>query len=270
MKVEFRLFSQRTGWMLALGLFWFTGATAQVSFTNNAEKTVYSLCQNFQTLYTQIREQSISPDSARSRFGAIMRALQSELKMPEPLRPDSLLRDSLQQASPFVFPLRGYSPSAIGGTRGEGYRARGFDLFDFNVQGSHPAQDIFISDRDQNNIDDRTSQPVDVLSMTNGLVIGIETDWQPGSEYRGGNWIWIYDPQRNGLFYYAHNNVVDVLPGQWVKAGEKIGEVGRTGFNAFKTRSPTHLHLMFLRILPSGLPEPRNTYEWLVAARQLP
>ncbi|WP_345244593.1 M23 family metallopeptidase [Nibrella saemangeumensis] len=231
------------------------------------------MCQDFQALYTHIREQSISPDSARTRFSAIMRALRSRFPSVESLQSDSSVvnSDSLHKpVSPFVFPLRGHSASSIGGSRGEGYRARGFDLFDFNVQGSHPAQDIFVRDRDQDSIEDRTGQPVDVLAMTSGLVIGIETAWLPGSEYRGGNWIWLYDPLQHGLFYYAHNNAVEVLPGQWVKAGQKIAEVGRTGYNAFKTRSPTHLHLMYLRILPNGLPEPRNTYDWLVVAQVMP
>ncbi|GAA4403560.1 hypothetical protein GCM10023187_19770 [Nibrella viscosa] len=249
-------------------------ASAQVRFSNYQEQTVYGLCQDFQTLYTQIREQRIAPDSARARFSAIMQALKNRYPTPVPVQADSLMSaasDSLAKpAASFVFPLRGYSAPAIGGTRGEGYRARGFDLFDFTVQGSHPAQDIFVRDRDQDNIDDRTGQPVDVLAMSSGLVIGIETAWQPGSEYRGGNWIWIYDPVQHGLFYYAHNHVVDVLPGQWVHAGQKIAEVGRTGFNAFKTRSPTHLHLMYLRILSNGLPEPRNPYDWLVAAQVVP
>jgi hypothetical protein len=93
--------------------------------------------------------------------------------------------------------------------------------------------------------------------MSSGLVLAIETAWKPGSDYRGGNWIWVYDPTLHGLFYYAHNSEVHVVPGQWVQAGQKLAEMGRTGFNAYKTRSPTHLHL----------PQPLNTYEWLLTAK---
>lgn len=99
--------------------------------------------------------------------------------------------------------------------------------------------------------------------MSSGLVLSIETNWYSTSTARGGNLIWIYDPLLNGLFYYAHNSSIFVSAGQWVNSGEKIAEVGRTGFNANKARSPTHLHLMFLKIQPSGQPIPLNPYTWL-------
>lgn len=244
-------------------------ASSQEVSSNSGSPTLYSYCQQFQTLYTQIREQSVTPDSARKQFSHIMHGLQTRFHSMESFRQDSIQRDSLRKTGLyFNFPIRGYSPSAIGGRHGEGYRGNGFDLFDYTVRGSHPAQDIFISDRNQDNIDDRTGQPVDILAMSRGLVLAIETAWKPGSEYRGGNWIWVYDPNLHGLFYYAHNNEVDVTPGQWVSAGDKLGEMGRSGFNAYKTRSPTHLHLMYLQIKPDGLPQPINTYEWLLTAKQ--
>ncbi|MFD2573615.1 M23 family metallopeptidase [Spirosoma soli] len=243
-------------------------ASSQVVISNSTEPTVYAYCQKFQTLYTQIREQRIPPDSARLQFSSIMYGLQQRFRSNESYQQDSIQRDSLRRTGRyFVFPLRGYTASSIGGTHGEGYRSVGFDLFDYNVRGSHPAQDIFISDRNQDNIDDRTGGPVDILAMTSGVVVGIETAWKPGSEYRGGNWIWVYDPMLHGLFYYAHNSQVDVTPGQWVQAGQKLAEMGRTGYNAYKARSPTHLHLMYLQIKPDGLPQPINTYEWLLTAR---
>ncbi|UFH57462.1 M23 family metallopeptidase [Spirosoma sp. KNUC1025] len=243
-------------------------ASSQVVINNTDEPSLYSYCQQFQTLYTQIREQSVTPDSARKQFSQIMNDLQARFRTQENYRQDSLQRDSLQRTGQyFSFPLRGYTTSAIGGTHGEGYRGTGFDLFDYKVRGSHPAQDIFIRDRNQDVIDDQTGEPVDILAMSSGLVLGIETAWKPGSDYRGGNWVWIYDPILNGLFYYAHNNRVDVTPGQWVHTGQKIAEMGRSGFNAYQARSPTHLHLMYLQIQPNGLPMPLNTYKWLLSAR---
>lgn len=243
-------------------------ASSQVIFADSTEPTVYAYCQQFQTLYVQIREQSVSPDTARAEFSSIMRGLQERFRSTATVPYDSLQLDSLQRTGNyFNFPLRGYSPRSIGGTHGEGYHAKGFDLFDYNVRGSHPAQDIFIYDRNQDNLDDNTKSPVDVLAMSSGVVLAIETAWQPGSEYRGGNWIWVYDPSLNGLFYYAHNNVVNVTPGQWVQAGQKLGEIGRSGYNAYKARSGTHLHLMYLKIGPDGLPQPRNTYDWLLTAK---
>ncbi|MBD2702866.1 M23 family metallopeptidase [Spirosoma sp. BT702] len=243
-------------------------ASSQVVISNNDEPSLYTYCQQFQTLYIQIREQTVTPDSARKQFSGIMHSLQKRFRSEESYPQDSLQRDSLQRTGLyFNFPIRGYTSSAIGGTHGEGYIGRGFDLFDYNVRGSHPAQDIFISDRNQDNIDDRNGQPVDILAMSSGLVLAIETAWKPGSEYRGGNWIWVYDPIMHGLFYYAHNSQVDVRPGQWVEAGQKLAEMGRTGFNAYKPRSPTHLHLMYLQIQPDGLPSPINPYSWLLTAK---
>ena len=243
-------------------------ASSQVVVSNASEPTLYSYCQQFQVLYTQIREQSITPDSSRIWFSRVMQGLQTRFRTLESYHQDSLQRDSLRRSGLyFSFPIRGYSTSAIGGSHGEGYRGKGFDLFDYTVRGSHPAQDIFIADRNQDNIDDRTGKPADVLSVSQGLVLAIETAWKPGSEYRGGNWIWIYDPILNGLFYYAHNNEVKVRPGEWVSSGQKIAEMGRSGFNAYKARSPTHVHLMYLQIQPNGLPEPLDTYEWLLTAK---
>lgn len=256
------------GIMGALLIGGLNAASSQVVISNSDDPTLYTYCQQFQTLYTKIREQTVTPDSARLEFSSIMHGLQARFHSAESYHQDSLQRDSLRRTGRyFSFPIRGYTKSAIGGTHGEGYRGTGFDLFDYTVRGSHPAQDIFISDRNQDTIDDRTGQPVDVLAMTSGLVIGIETDWKPGSEYRGGNWIWVYDPILHGLFYYAHNREVNVSPGQWIEAGQKLAEMGRSGFNAYKTRSPTHLHLMYLQIQPNGLPQPVNPYDWLLAAQ---
>ncbi|GAB4022866.1 M23 family metallopeptidase [Spirosoma koreense] len=243
-------------------------ASSQVVVSTDSVPSLYSYCQRFQTLYTQIRVQSITPDSARKQFSSIMNGLHERFRSAESYPQDSLLSDSLCRTGQyFTFPLRGYTSSAIGGTHGEGYRGNGFDLFDYNVRGSHPAQDIFIRDRNQDYLDDRTGQPVDILAMSSGLVIGIETAWKPGSEYRGGNWIWVYDPIFHGLFYYAHNSQVNVTPGQWVQTGQKLAEMGRSGYNAYKTRSPTHLHLMYLQIQPDGLPVPINPYTWLLSAK---
>ena len=269
MKVDVTSFMRIAGIIGAFIIGGLNVASSQVLTSDADEPSVYTYCQQFQTLYTQIRVQSITPDSARMTFSRIMQGLQARFHSMDTYPQDSLQRDSLRQTGTyFSFPIRGYSTSAIGGSHGEGYRGTGFDLFDYNVRGSHPAQDIFISDRNQDHLDDRTSQPVDILAMSSGLVLAIETDWKPGSEYRGGNWIWVYDPILHGLFYYAHNSQVDITPGQWVQAGDKLAEMGRTGFNAYKARSPTHLHLMYLQIQPNGLPIPVNTYAWLLKARQ--
>jgi len=261
-----------TRWVGFLTALWVglanTASSQHVYFSGDDAPRVDSLCLQFQQLYSQIREETIEPDSARRVFRSIMTGLRGRFAMARPLRLDSAARAAfVGRFGYFTFPLRGYGPDAVGGVRGNGYRAVGFDLFDYRVRGSHPAQDIFTRDRNQDSVDDQTGLPTDVLAMTNGVVIGIETSWTPGQEYRGGNWVWVYDPILDGLFYYAHNNAVLVKPGDWVQTGQKIAEVGRTGYNAYKTRSPTHLHLMYLQLRPDGLPEPRNTYRWLLGAR---
>ena len=217
-----------------------------------------TLGQAFQNLNIQIREQTLSPDSAQMRFQAILKELR---EVSEPYRQQICQGDSIG----FVFPLRDYDAEQIGGN-GSGFRPFGFNLFDHSVQGSHPAHDIFIYDRNQDSIDDQTDKPVDVLAMRPGVVVATETNWTPESSYRGGNFVWIYDPCLDGLFYYAHHSRVMVQTGDQVVAGQKIAEVGRTGFNAAKARSGTHLHLMYLQLTPEAVPVPINTYDWLAAA----
>lgn len=220
-------------------------------------------CVDFQGLMLDLTDDRLLPDSAALRFTQIVTTLRKEL------RPTT--DSSLAAPEVFVFPLRGYIPHASIGGRGRGYKPDGFNLFDNTVRKSHPAHDLFIKDRNQDGIEDVYCQPVDVLSATEGWVVGLKTDWQPDSSAsRGGNYIWVYDPALDGLFYYAHNSSVVVTLGQRVQAGEKIAEVGRTGFNAHRERSPTHLHFMFVRLDREGLPQPENPYTWLVRGQVTP
>ncbi len=211
--------------------------------------------QHFQQIQIDIREGTISPDSAARAFQVTMRNLQGVLPLMDSCRDDGPAK--------FVYPLRGYLPKYSIGGNGRGFREKGFDLFDAEVRGSHPAHDLFIRDGNQDNLDDRMCQPVDLLSFSQGVIVATDTTWQPESELRGGNFIWVYDPCLNGLFYYAHNSRVVVQPGQWVQPGQKLGEVGRTGLNAYKERSPTHVHMMFLRLDSAYLPKPENPLAWL-------
>jgi peptidoglycan LD-endopeptidase LytH len=213
----------------------------------------------FLQLHSDIREMKITPDSARYRFQEIFVGFRG---LTTQHRTTSCV-DSLD----FVFPVKGYGVRQIGGN-GAGYFPKGFNLFDHRVRGSHPAHDIFVFDKNKDHLDDRDAAPIDILSMRSGIVVATETQWAFGSLYRGGNFVWIYDPCLDGLFYYAHNSKVFVNIGDYVKAGQKIGEAGRTGYNAYQSRSSTHLHLMYLQLTPEGLPIPRNTFEWLKKAQQ--
>ncbi len=169
--------------------------------------------------------------------------------------------------SKWVFPVQNYNSKAIGGLNGNGYIASGYDYFDGNKHGGHPAYDIFIADKNQDCIDDIKKKETNVLSMTGGIVIAIEKLWDKVSNLRGGKYIWIYDPYTSSFFYYAHNNKVLVEPCDIVKPGDTIATIGRTGLNAFKKRSPTHLHLMQLKLDNNYYPKPGKCYKDLLGIR---
>lgn len=148
--------------------------------------------------------------------------------------------------SEWVFPVRGYDASSIGGVNGSGYRPGGFDFFTPG-SGIHPAHDVFIRDRNQDCLDDLTGEPVEILSMSGGLVVETRNDWTPDMETRGGNFVYVFDNFSQGLFYYAHMKDVYVSVGDFVVPGFVLGTMGRTGANAFPARSPTHLHIMYVK-----------------------
>jgi murein DD-endopeptidase MepM/ murein hydrolase activator NlpD len=147
------------------------------------------------------------------------------------------------------FPLKGYSMKDVGGTNGDGYRPGGYRFLDGNRHRGHPAQDIFVRDRDQDGMDDVTAKPVEVLALAEGIVLSTFSDWEkthPSREIRGGNYVWIYHPALKAFSYYAHLEKVFVRPGDRVQGGETIATLGRSGKSASLPRSPTHLHLMIL------------------------
>lgn len=208
--------------------------------------------QRFRELLVDIRTMAISPYDAEKRFQAIMRELHRNYP--------PAFTDSAQVK--IVFPLLGKNYRSVGGN-GQGFRGNGFDLFDHTVSGSHPAHDIFIYDRNHDCIEDTSGEYIGVVAVSGGVVIANEMDWHEGMDFRGGNYVWLYDFQTGGLWYYAHLREVYVYPGQLVKAGDKIGEVGRSGFNAIANRSDTHLHLMHLAMNDENLPRPMDTFGWL-------
>jgi murein DD-endopeptidase MepM/ murein hydrolase activator NlpD len=174
------------------------------------------------------------------------------------------IKGSVSTVNPaWVFPLKGYKSSAIGGPNGNGYSDKGYNYLDGNKHTAHPAHDIFINDKNQDGIDDRTLNPVDVLAVADGIVVACSNEWEPTSALRGGKFIWVYHPSAGIFSYYAHNRAIFVQPGDEVKQGDKIAEVGRTGLNAYKKRSPTHLHFSAFKIV-NGLPVPFNPYQQLV------
>lgn len=175
----------------------------------------------------------------------------------------------------WIFPLKGYSLESIA-AKGSDYQPdivygvspiKGYNFFDGNRHGGHPAHDIFIKDRNQDRGDDITGQHVETVAMVDSLVLSTFTDWQPGSKLRGGNYLWLYNPKLEMFFYCAHLDKVSVKPGEFVKAGMVLGTVGRTGLLADKKSSPTHVHLMVLHY-QNGILKPFEYYQELRRAIQ--
>jgi murein DD-endopeptidase MepM/ murein hydrolase activator NlpD len=212
--------------------------------------------ERFRQLLIDIRTQQVSPTAARRQFQSIIRELHYEYPA------DNVDSVDVQ----LVFPLKGKNYRDVGG-KGRGFFGRHFDLFDHSIARSHPAHDIFIYDPDHDCIDNRTGEYADVVAVSRGMVIATETAWTEATGFKGGNYVWMYDFQTGGLWYYAHLRATYVHPGQLIEAGDKLGEVGRSGFNAAANRSDTHLHLMHLAIEPDDLPRPIDHYQWLKNAR---
>jgi len=215
------------------------------------------LCKEFNLLNSNIRDGSIKKTDAKAEFKKLVGAIRTEYFLSAPEK---------YSVSDWVFPLKGYGFKAIGGVKGNGYQLGGYDYFAGNRHTGHPSQDIFIRDRKQNSIDSLTKKPVSVLSVTGGVVVAVENDWDVYSSLRGGKYIWIYDPTADALLYYAHNSKLYVAVGDKVKPGSIISEVGRTGFNAYKKKSPTHLHITCLSLV-NGLPQPLNIYKELLNSK---
>jgi murein DD-endopeptidase MepM/ murein hydrolase activator NlpD len=146
------------------------------------------------------------------------------------------------------FPLGGYTIQNVGGSRGEGFRPDGYRFLDGNLHKGHPAQDIFIVDKNLDGFDDATGKHAQVLAIADGVVLSIFADWENNKELRGGNYVWIYHPALRLFSYYAHLHDVTVGAGIRVSGGEQIASLGRSGKNASLRRSPTHLHFMLLQL----------------------
>jgi len=225
---------------------------------NPVQPSSTNTCVDFNSLNNKIRDGIISKDEALKQIQLLLPKLKNFYY-------NNGGKDFPK--SEWIFPVQGYTSKSIGGSDGSGYISSGYDYFDGNKHKGHPAQDIFIVDKNQDCTDNKTKKPVNVLSMTSGIVIATETVWDTTSNLRGGKYIWIYDPSTTSFYYYAHNNNVLVHPCDIVKPGDTIATVGRSGLNAFKKRSPTHLHLMQLMLDDNDYPKPVNCYKDLITLK---
>lgn len=216
-----------------------------------------ALCSAYNDFNNLIRDGHIGKAVARPELIVRLAAIRSEFYQ----------RDGRDYSSTeWVFPVAGYDAGAIDKGRNHGFVPSGYDFFSGNRHGGHPAYDIFIRDRNQDSRDDRSGKAVSVLSMTGGIVVALEKEWQKESKLRGGKYIWVYDPANELLVYYAHNEEICVGLGTVVKPGDLLGTIGRSGLNAAKKRSPTHLHFSVLRV-NSGQTIPLRVYRELLQAR---
>ena len=206
-------------------------------FLANFQKPATTLpeqCRTFHELNTLIRDNQLDRKRATQQLDAWWKSIQEIL----PSKPEKQVK--------WPFPVKGYNLNAVGGKNGNGYLLQGYRYLDGNRHGGHPAHDIFIQDRNQDSKDDQTGLPVSVVSMFDGVVVSVESGWVKNSELRGGNYVMIYHPEGGLLSYYAHLDSIFVRIGQSVRPGTELGTIGRSGKNAAKKRSPTHLHLMLL------------------------
>ncbi len=243
-----------------------------ISDQQNSDTTdAYKRFNNFNTA---VLNGKIKKDFAQKAIKALVAKIEQWL----------FVRSQIDQLNDsWIFPLKGYNYHAIGGN-GDGYSDNGYRYLDGNKHTAHPAHDIFINDKNQDCIDDQSHKPVDVLAIDHGIVIACSDTWDANSDLRGGKYIWIYHfvfghhkigskvkndwSTRGVITYYAHNSKIFVHPGQEVKPGQKIAEVGRTGYNAYKKRSPTHLHFSAFRLV-DNIPVPFNPYQQLKKAKTL-
>lgn len=173
----------------------------------------------------------------------------------------------------YRFPLGGYGFRQFDDGKGRGFVGENsYDFFDGNGHKGHPALDLFVFDRNQDCIDDRTGKPIPALAVTDGMVLSTYNGWDStkldtrGRMLRGGNQVWLYSPADNEIWYYAHLKDVTVKAGDEVRGGDPVGTVGRTGANAMRRRSPTHLHVMLL-VWKNSVLAPRNPYGILKDSR---
>ncbi|HBX52277.1 MAG: hypothetical protein A2275_15355 [Bacteroidetes bacterium RIFOXYA12_FULL_35_11] len=144
----------------------------------------------------------------------------------------------------WVFPVEGASMNDVG--KG-GFLPKGYNFYDGNKHRGHAAYDIFIRDNNQDCLHDKTKKPVNIYAPVDLIILSHNFGWKEGSDIRGGNYIWAFNPKAALFFYFAHLDSIKVQNGDLCKKGTAIATLGRSGKNAFPKRSPTHLHFTVLK-----------------------
>jgi hypothetical protein len=165
----------------------------------------------------------------------------------------------------WAFPMSGWT-SVTYRSNGKDYKDEKFDYFQGGEFKGHPAHDIFIIDKDSNGVEDSTGKKVFASSMVNGIVISKYSKWFKGDYLRSGNYVKLFDPGTEAIFYYSHLDSVFVEVGQLVSSGEPVGYVGRTGRKAVRGR--THVHIAYYKI-EDGEPIPEDIINDLYRAEKM-
>jgi peptidoglycan LD-endopeptidase LytH len=228
-------------------------------WSQSEPKVINEAVANFHFLYQNIRDGEIAENVARDSVAKILPLLKQYYIDNAGVEEDE---------TKWTFPVEGYGMNMIGGKRGSDYIPNNYNFYNSHFITCHAAHDIFIVDKNQDKIDDLTNLPVNILSFTSGIVVGVEYFWESSSPKKGGNYIYIYEPFSQKIYYYAHNDLVFAQLGDIVKAGDVIATMGRTGFNAYKERSPTHLHFAILVFDNNAFGTPLKPYDFLAKAIQ--
>ena len=214
---------------------------------------------SFHDLYQQLRDGLVDTTLARVKVRKLLDEIGTyylEQRSPKP------------EDTTLYFPVQGYGIQMIGGKNGSDYVPGKYNFYNTFGNRSHPAHDIFVNDKNQDCMDDNRNQPIKIFAVTPGIVVSTEHCWDTTMNTRGGNYIYIYEPLSKMMYYYAHNTVLFVDIGQVVEAGQTIAYMGRTGLNAYKKRSPTHLHFSMLQFRQDGTAHPVKGYKYLRRAKQ--
>lgn len=259
MKFVFALFI----WVFILITLGCTKEANETQMVDTLYEDVLKACANFSRLNTDLNSGDVLPDEAALKLNLIINPLRQYYKR-------HLKNNCIDTA--WVFPIQGYTAKNIGGSKRDkfGFVDNGCSFFDRGINPGHPAYDIFIRDLNNDGIDDRTMKKANVLAITGGIIIAAEPNWHVGDVGRGGRFIWLYNPAENSFFYCAHNDDVFVKPGDIVVPGQVIATLGRTGANAYKERSQTHMHLCYYHFTNDGRLCPVQFYERLHSARNIP
>lgn len=164
----------------------------------------------------------------------------------------------------WAFPMKGYTNISYR-TGGNDYKDEKFDYFQGGESKGHPAHDIFILDSDSNTVEDSTGKKVEATAMVSGVIIAVKSNWETGDFGRGGNYVKLFDPESEAIFYYSHLDTVTVNVGNIVNAGDMLGYVGRTGRKAIHGK--THIHVAYY-VIDEGEPEPVDFIEDLYKAEK--